>query len=405
MAPLAYLIQQGSSNALLFIPTAILLGALHGLEPGHSKTMMASFIVAVRGSIAQAALLGLCAALSHSLIVWLLALLAIRYGNQLIAEQSEPYFMVVSGAIVLGVAIWMFVRTRRDDLAAKAQKHPPHGGRIINTGHGVVELLLHEDKAPPRFRLYAYSHHMRPEAFGSDTRISLETLRPDGSRQIFSLRAADCYLETVEVIPEPHQFEAVLSMGHGDHAHRFELAFTEPGGVSFYPHQAGAGGLLARQPAIAAAGHAHRHDHGHKHGHSHGHAHTEEGGEYQDAHERAHAEDIKRRFAGREVSTGQIALFGLTGGLMPCPASVTIMIICLHLKRFALGVAMVASFSIGLAISLVSVGVVAAWGARHVSKRSGRLSDLARKMPYGSSALMAVVGTVMGIEGLMQIVA
>jgi len=90
---------------------------------------------------------------------------------------------------------------------------------------------------------------------------------------------------------------------------------------------------------------------------------------------------------------------------MPCPASVTIMIICLHLKRFALGVAMVASFSIGLAISLVSVGVVAAWGARHVSKRSGRLSDLARKMPYGSSALMAVVGTVMGIEGLMQIVA
>ncbi|MDW3877252.1 hypothetical protein IDF44_19340 [Klebsiella pneumoniae] len=43
------LLQQG--NAWLFIPSAILLGALHGLEPGHSKTMMAAFIVAVRGNV------------------------------------------------------------------------------------------------------------------------------------------------------------------------------------------------------------------------------------------------------------------------------------------------------------------------------------------------------------------
>ncbi|WP_052370964.1 hypothetical protein [Chromobacterium haemolyticum] len=61
MPPIAELIQQGSINLWLFIPSAILLGALHGLEPGHSKTMMASFIIAIRGSIGQAVLLGLCA--------------------------------------------------------------------------------------------------------------------------------------------------------------------------------------------------------------------------------------------------------------------------------------------------------------------------------------------------------
>jgi sulfite exporter TauE/SafE len=94
-------------------------------------------------------------------------------------------------------------------------------------------------------------------------------------------------------------------------------------------------------------------------------------------------------------------MFGLTGGLMPCPASVTILMICLHLKRFTLGAAMVASFSIGLAISLVSVGVIAAWGAHQVSKRGGNLSNLARKMPYLSSVLM-MVGAVMGIQGLLH---
>ena len=62
------LLQQG--NAWLFIPSAILLGALHGLEPGHSKTMMAAFIVAVRGTLKQAVLLGLAATVSHTAVVW-----------------------------------------------------------------------------------------------------------------------------------------------------------------------------------------------------------------------------------------------------------------------------------------------------------------------------------------------
>ena len=55
-------------------------------------------------------------------------------------------------------------------------------------------------------------------------------------------------------------------------------------------------------------------------------------GGYQDAHELAHANDIRRRFANRHVTTGQIALFGLTGGLIPCPASITVLLICLQLK-------------------------------------------------------------------------
>jgi len=385
MPPIADLIQQGSTNLWLFIPTAIVLGALHGLEPGHSKTMMASFIIAVRGTIGQAALLGVCAALSHSLIVWVLAAVALKFGNQLIAEQAEPYFMVLSAVIVIGVAAWMFLRTRWDNQAAKAQEHAPHGGKIVNTGHGIIELEVFEDGVPPRFRLHGYDHHMRSQPFGTKEPIAIETIRPDGARQSFTLHGQGEYLESAETIPEPHEFEVLLSIGHDDHAHRFELRFSEDDhGHDHHGHHA----------------HGHHH-HGHEH---HDHAHAFEGdGEYQDAHERAHAEDIKRRFAGRTVTTSQIALFGLTGGLVPCPASVTILLICLHLKRFTLGAAMVASFSVGLAISLVSVGVIAAWGARQVGKRYGNLGSVARKMPYLSSALMMVVGAVMGIQGLMQI--
>src|SRR5271157_3384626 len=116
MNDFSQLLQQGATNAWLFIPTAVILGALHGLEPGHSKTMMAAFIIAIRGTVFQAALLGLCAAFSHSLIIWLLAALALHYGNQLNPESTEPYFQVLSAVIIISLVIWMAWRTRRDIL-------------------------------------------------------------------------------------------------------------------------------------------------------------------------------------------------------------------------------------------------------------------------------------------------
>lgn len=375
MLPIAELLQQGSSNAWLFIPSAILLGALHGLEPGHSKTMMASFIIAIRGSVAQAILLGLCAALSHSLIVWLLAAVALKFGNELIAEQAEPYFMLLSALIVAAVALWMFWRTRKDNLAATMQEQAPHGGKLINTGHGLLEVSIYEDGVPPHFRLYRYDAQMQPLPIAAEEHLEVAILRPDNSRETFSLQAADGYLASTPPIAEPHEFMLHLSLGHQDHQHHFTLQFSE-------------------------AQHKHHH---HDHDHA-AHSHTSDTrGDYQDAHQRAHAAEIEKRFAGRRVSNGQIALFGLSGGLVPCPASVTILLICLHLKQFSLGAALVASFSLGLAIALVGVGVIAAWSARQASQRFTGLSHLARKMPYLSSALMLLVSAVMGIQGWLHL--
>jgi nickel/cobalt exporter len=96
MTDLASLLQQSSAHAWLFVPSAILLGALHGLEPGHSKTMMAAFIVAIRGTVFQATLLGLSATISHTGVVWAIALLGLYFGRDLTGERSEAYLQLVS---------------------------------------------------------------------------------------------------------------------------------------------------------------------------------------------------------------------------------------------------------------------------------------------------------------------
>ncbi|WP_201160710.1 nickel/cobalt efflux transporter, partial [Klebsiella grimontii] len=221
-------------NAWLFIPSAILLGALHGLEPGHSKTMMAAFIVAVRGTLKQAVLLGLAATVSHTAVVWLIAMAGLWFGRGWNAQTSEPWFQLVSGIVIVLIACWILWRIWRES--------QPH------------------------------THH------------------------------------------EHHQ----------EHDHHLD------------------------------------HDHRHDHHHASSSAAPLVAEEWQDAHQRAHAQEINRRFDGRQVTTGQIVLFGLTGGLIPCPASITVLLICLQLKKFSLGATLVLGFSVGLALTLVASGAIAA---------------------------------------------
>ncbi|WP_373203925.1 nickel/cobalt efflux protein RcnA [Citrobacter amalonaticus] len=288
MGEFSTLLQQG--NAWFFIPSAILLGVLHGLEPGHSKTMMAAFIIAIKGTIKQAVMLGLAATLSHTAVVWLIALGGMYISRAFTAESVEPWLQLISAFIILGTATWMFWRTWQGERNwLTATKHDHH-----------------------------HDHH--------------------------------------------------------DHAH-----------------------------------HDH-HDHHEHHDHDHHHDHcdlaglTEGSKAYQDAHERAHASDIQRRFHDKEVTNGQILLFGLTGGLIPCPAAITVLLICIQLKAFTLGATMVLGFSLGLAITLVTVGVGAAVSVHQVAKRWSGFNALARKAPYFSSLLIGLVGLYMGIHGYMGIV-
>ena len=113
MTEFTTLLQQG--NAWFFIPSAILLGALHGLEPGHSKTMMAAFIIAIKGTIKQAVMLGLAATISHTAVVWLIAFGGMVISKRFTAQSAEPWLQLISAVIIISTAFWMFWRTWRGE--------------------------------------------------------------------------------------------------------------------------------------------------------------------------------------------------------------------------------------------------------------------------------------------------
>lgn len=382
MPGFAELIQQSATNAWLFIPSAILLGALHGLEPGHSKTMMAAFIVAIRGTVWQAVMLGVAATISHTLVVWGIALGGMYLWRGVAPETFEPYFQLVSGLIIIAMALWMLWRVREerrlamlatgghshghshDHAAEKAHAHYGHDEtRMIDTGHGVVEISVFEEGIPPRWRVKTVAGRT-----WSARDVTITTERPDGSTQKFTFGGRNGYLESYDEIPEPHQFMARVSLGHGDHTHDYDLAFVEDHGESDHMHEE------LRGLDLATDG-------------------------YQDAHELAHANDIRKRFQDRNVTNWQIIVFGLTGGLIPCPAAITVLLLCLQLKEIAIGAVLVLCFSIGLALTLVAVGVAAALSMKHASKRITWFSTVAQRAPYFSGLLIIAVGIYVTLHG------
>jgi nickel/cobalt exporter len=352
-------------NAWLFIPAAILLGALHGLEPGHSKTMMAAFIVAIRGTVMQAVLLGVSATVSHTAIIWVLAFVGLHYSGRFDVETTEPYFQVATGVIVIGMAVWMFARTRRAQCAAAdhdhTHDHGPHGGTLLATGaNEQMEISIFETGVPPRFRLYFFDEKQQPLPPPAADPIVVETSRPDGGKQLFEFVARQGYLESTADIPEPHEFQVVVRQSNITYNTRF---------VEDHHHHSLDG---------AAA-------------------------DFQDAHEREHAAEFQKRFSNQQVTTGQLIMFGLTGGLLPCPSAFAVLLICLQLKQFTLGFALVLAFSLGLAITLVTVGSIAAFSVHHASKHFKGFGEFVRKLPYASCGLMTVIGLFVAAQGIKHL--
>jgi len=101
----------------------------------------------------------------------------------------------------------------------------PHGGALIETGNGVIELAIVKEANSARFRLYSVNSPKESGLARLEADMTLETVRSNEERQSFSFQEADGGLLSVETIPEPHEFTAILNAPHRDHLHAYETHF------------------------------------------------------------------------------------------------------------------------------------------------------------------------------------
>lgn len=147
----------------------------------------------------------------------ILAMIALLIGYESVTRLYAPvpiHFAEAIPVACLGLAVniasaWLLSGGGHHGHGhSHAAGHEHDETHIIGTGDGEVMLEVFEDGVPPRFRLRTGSGI----ALVSSS-VSMETVRPDGARQTFAFRDLDDAVESIEEIPEPHAFEANVTIG------------------------------------------------------------------------------------------------------------------------------------------------------------------------------------------------
>ena len=87
---------------------ALFLGAAHGLEPGHGKTVVAAYLVGSRGTVGNAMFLGGVVTFTHTFSVLMLGLVALFATQYVQPEQIFPWLGTASGVLIMALGIWLF---------------------------------------------------------------------------------------------------------------------------------------------------------------------------------------------------------------------------------------------------------------------------------------------------------
>lgn len=259
----------------LILLAALGIGALHALEPGHGKSIMGAYLVATHGGVRHAFLLGLVVTVTHTIVVFLLAIGALLLAERFASSQVTFWLEVVSGLLVLGVGLWMIL------IAFNLRRPQAHG---------------------------RHPHH-----------------RPD----------------------------------HG------------------HPHD-------------QSHDHAHPHEHEHTHGHDHGHA----------LHH-GHSHEVRIPKGRDPLGFWSLLAVGASGGLVPCPAALTALLAAVNLGRPTTGIAVVAAMSLGIAATLIAIGILFVQAGRLMSRvfDSRRLTVY---IPRVSAVLITMLGAALIVRSILH---
>lgn len=151
--------------------------------------------------------------------------------------------------------------------------------------------------------------------------------------------------------------------------------------------------------------HNHEHDHSHEHGHDHSHATTESamaGVTYHRHGSGSWHTHTPPGADGAPVTWRSLLALGVSGGLLPCPSALVVMLGAIALERIAFGLVLIVAFSLGLASVLTAIGIILVYAGRFFDRlpQSGRLLRL---MPAASALFITVVGIGITVEALRTI--
>jgi ABC-type nickel/cobalt efflux system permease component RcnA len=151
--------------------------------------------------------------------------------------------------------------------------------------------------------------------------------------------------------------------------------------------------MLWKRLRGAAHGRHHHHHHDHDGDHHHDHDHHHAGHHHDHAHR--HHDHAHGHHHVPELSWAGLVALGASGGLVPCESALILLLSAIALNRVGLGLLLLVSFSLGLAVLLTAIGMLVLFARHLIPERKGHVAGLFRWMPVVSGAVVVCAGMVM----------
>lgn len=155
---------------------------------------------------------------------------------------------------------------------------------------------------------------------------------------------------------------------------------------------------------------AHTHDHSQGHSHDGPHSHHSQDVEHTHSHDdpaAAHKHGMFGRAhthvpAGdQKVTVGNLLLLGITGGIIPCPSALVVLLVGVASGQIALGLALILAFSLGLAGVLMVIGLLMVYSRNFLNRfklGGGRFSSLFSRLPMASALAVSCLGLLIALR-------
>lgn len=134
---------------------------------------------------------------------------------------------------------------------------------------------------------------------------------------------------------------------------------------------------------------------GHGHGHTHDHPHDHPDHDHDHPYDHGHTHELPPERS--PLSWKGLGVIALSGGLLPSPSALIVLLGAISLHRVAFGIVLVASFSIGLASALAVVGIAVIKARSFMAARWARTG---RVLPLLSSAVVVILGVALSVRAL-----
>jgi nickel/cobalt exporter len=164
-------------------------------------------------------------------------------------------------------------------------------------------------------------------------------------------------------------------------------------------------GLALFLRRYTGASHAHPHAQAHSHSQAHSHAYHHTHGPAEE-HTRAHGQhphphQSHPQHVSSPVSRRELLALGVTGGIIPCPAALVVLLSALSLNRVGFGLLLIVAFSLGLAAVLIAIGILIVYAHRLMAQFQGDGVLITRWLPLTSATVMTIFGVAIAVQALI----